>query len=116
MMINTMTNPSDIERIVMRRVRLIRLLTLIISTVMLAVITTVAALWGIGREVWIAHVFQNMPEVTHGSEFVTFWMTAFTHTRLLVQVLVVGTVASLLFLIREIARFVVSSFSRPVAP
>ena len=106
-----MTNPSDIERIVMRRVRLIRILTLIISTVTLAILAGVAALWGIGREVWVAHVFQNMPDVGNFSEFLAFWWNAFVHTRPAVQVLIVLTGASLLFLMREIARFLTSSFS-----
>ena len=103
---NTMTNPSDIERIVMRRVRLIRILTLIISTVTLAVLTGVATLWGIGREVWVARVFQNMPEPSHIGALTLFWLDAFTHTRFIVQVLVILTAASLAFLLREVARSV----------
>lgn len=110
---NTMANPSDIELVVMRRVRLIRILTLIISTVTLVAITAVVALWGIGREVWVARVFENMPSVANENAFFTFWLTAFTHTRLIVQVLTVLTGVSLLFLVREIARFIASFFTRP---
>ncbi len=108
-----MANPSDIELIVMRRVRLIRMLTLVISTVTLVVITVVAALWGIGREVWVAHVFENMPSATHGGAFFAFWLTAFTHTRLIVQALTILTGVSLIFLVREITRFIASFFVRP---
>ncbi len=94
-----MTNPSDIERVVMRRVHLIRILQLVISTVVLAVLTFVAALWGIGREVWVARVFQNAP---HGSlQLVNFYIFAFMHTHLIVQVLVILTLLSLLYLVRE---------------
>jgi hypothetical protein len=107
-----MASPSEIEIIVMRRVRLIRILTLIISTVTLATLTAIAALWGIGREVWVAHVFQNMPAASSGNAFLTFWLTAFTHTRLVVQVLTLCTVASLLFLLLELAHSLSGFFSR----
>ena len=105
-----MANPSDIELIVMRRVRLIRILTLIISTVTLVVITSIAALWGIGREVWVARVFENMPNVANGGAFLAFWIATFVHTRLIVQILTILTGISLLFLLREIVRFVASFF------
>ena len=108
---NIMNNSSNIELVVMRRIRLIRILTLIISTVTLAVLAGVAALWGIGREVWVAHVFQNMPRVTDVNQFITFWLAAFTNTSFLVQMLVVFTALSFLFLIRELVRFIASFFS-----
>jgi hypothetical protein len=109
-----MINPSAIELVVMRRVRLIRLLTLIISTVTLAILTTTATLWGIGREVWVAHVFENMPTISHGNAFLLFWFTAFTQTRVIVQVLTVLTLASFLFLIREITLSLRGLFLRPL--
>jgi|SRR3989344_1812756 len=102
MMNNTMTDQSDVERIVMRRVRLIRILGLIISTAVLATLTSVAALWGIGREVWVARVFENAPaDIAH---IPSFFSAAFLHTRLIVQVLAVLTFSSLLYLLSEIVR------------
>ena len=101
-MINSHTN---IEEIVMRRVHLIRILKLIISTVVLAVLTTVAALWGIGREVWVARVFENAPP--NIGDLPNFYIAAFTHTNLIVQTLTLFTLASLLYLAFEIARLVV---------
>lgn len=101
-----MTNPSDLERVVMRRVRLIRILGLIISTAVFAGLTFGAALWGIGREVWVARVFQNAPaDVAH---LPGFFLAAFLQTRLVVQVLALLTFASLLFLVREVVRVLVS--------
>lgn len=111
-----MTNPSDIERIVMRRVRLIRILTFVISTVMFAALTAAATLWGIGKEVWIARVLQNMPAAGNPEQFIAFWVSAFIHTRLLVQVLLVLTVSSFLFLLAETARFIAGSFVRHWRP
>ena len=95
---------SNIERIVMRRVHLLRILGLIISTAMLAVLTFIAALWGVGREVWVARVFQNMPPVGNFISFASFWLAAFIHTRFIVQVLVLLTLVSLIYLIRETIR------------
>lgn len=97
-----MNNGTNIEHVVMRRVRLIRVLRLVISTVVLAVLAFVAALWGIGREVWVAHVLQNAP--TRLQDAPSFYMAAFLHTHFIVQVLTVLTLASFLYLIVEIAR------------
>lgn len=105
MMNNIMTNGTDIERVVMRRVRLIRILRLIISTAVLAVITSVAALWGIGREVWVARIFENAP--LNIQDLPNFYLAAFLHTHLIVQVLTLLTLASLVYLIVEVARLLV---------
>ncbi len=100
---NAMNDQSRIEQVVMRRVHLIRILALVLSTAALAALTFVAALWGIGREVWVAQVFQNAPvDLTFLPEF---FLSAFLHTRFIVQALAVFTLVSLLFLIRETVRF-----------
>ena len=104
------TNQTDIERIVMRRVRLIRLLALVISTATLAVLTFVAALWGIGKEIWVAQVFQNAP--ANIVDLPRFYLDAFMHARLIVQALSVLTLISLFFLAREMVRFISSSSVR----
>lgn len=107
---NAMSNQTNIERIVMRRVRLIRLLALIISTMTLAALTLVAALWGIGREVWVARILQNAPADL--ASVPSFYVGAFLHTNLLIQVLTLLTLTSFIFLVREIARAVSSLLSR----
>ncbi len=103
---NTMTNPSDIEMIVMKRVRRMRILFLILSAVVFAVLTAVAALWGIGREVWVARVFENGPQDLVGR--VEYLWYAFLHTRLIVQALSVLTLGSLLLLGRELSGSIVA--------
>jgi hypothetical protein len=100
-----MANGTDIERVVMRRVRLIRVLRLVISTAVLAVLTFFAALWGIGREVWVARVFENAPP--NIEDLPNFYIAAFIHTHLIVQVLVLLTLASALYLAIETARLIV---------
>ena len=108
-----MNDQSSIERIVMRRVHLIRVLKLIISTVVLAVLTFIAALWGIGREVWVARVFENAPP--NLDDLPNFYIAAFTHTNLIVQALTLLTLASIIYLAVEIMRLIVDVV-KPPAP
>ena len=82
----------------MRRVRLIRILWLVISTATLAILTLVLALWGIGKEVWVARVFQNAPE--NLMTLPSFFISAFGHTRTVVQILAILTFASFIYLAR----------------
>ena len=93
---------TEIERIVMQRVHLIRALRFAISSGTLSMIVSLLALWGIGREVWVSHVLQNAP--SNFGDDVRFYLAAFAHTRLLVQALILLTLAALLFVAREIAR------------
>ena len=102
---------TSIEQTVMRRVRLIRILALVISTATLATLSAVATLWGIGREVWVARVLENMPPVSELGLFASFWLGAFLGTSLIVQVLTVLTFISLVFLVREALRFLVPYFT-----
>lgn len=102
-----MTEQSSVELVVMRRVRLIRLLALIISTATLTTLTFAAALWGIGREVWVAQILQNMPPASDPTAFTSFWLAAFGQAALVVQSLTLLTLTSLIFLAREIAKTLV---------
>jgi FtsH-binding integral membrane protein len=110
MMNSTMDNThTDIERIVMRRVHLIRILKLVISTVVFATLTFIAALWGIGKEVWVAHVFENGPQDFFGH--LQYLGYAFLHTHIIVQILTLLTLASLIFLARETIRLAFTLFT-----
>lgn len=103
MMLNIMNNDrTNIERIVMQRVHLIRALRFAVSSGVFSMLVSVLALWGIGREVWVGRVLQNAP--ADFMDLPLFYLAAFGHARLVVQVLVVLTVAALLFVAREIAR------------
>lgn len=115
MTLNTMTEISPIEAVVMRRVRRMRILLLILSTVTLATLTALAALWGIGREVWVARVFENMPHAGGLSALASFWFAAFLNTHLIVQLLVILTLISLLLLARETVRMLVTRITPPRA-
>jgi len=93
---------SNIERIVMQRVHLIRALRFAISSGTLSMLVSVFALWGIGREVWVARVLQNAPP--NILDLPRFYLMAFEHTRLIVQALVLLMLASLIYVAREIVR------------
>jgi hypothetical protein len=107
-----MTNPhfshtqSAIERIVMRRVYRVRVLRGVFSGVTLGCVFLALALYGLGQEVWVAHVFENAPASLNGALY--FWTYAFEHTRLTVQGLTLLTLASLIYLARATARNLVS--------
>jgi hypothetical protein len=73
-------------------------------------VVSVLALWGIGREVWVAKVFTNGPQDFFGH--LSYLTYAFVHTRLVVQGLVLLTIVSLVYLARETAH----SLTRLVAP
>src|SRR5437867_1482763 len=103
-----MSNVSDIERVVMRRVHVIRLFRPLLSAGAFAILVFALALWGIGREVWVAHVFQNATHV-HGA--LPFWLAAFEHTRLSVQALILASLASLVYLAQATARTLTSLLS-----
>lgn len=98
----TMNNQSNIEHIVMRRIHLIRILGLVISTGTLAILTLVLALWGIGREVWVARVLENAPR--NLADLPRFYIAAFDHTRLIVQALSLLTLAALIYSARKLVR------------
>jgi len=104
-----MSNQSNIERIVMRRVRAIRMLRPIISADVLAALVLVLALWGIGREVWVARVFANGPQDAIGHAL--YLAYAFEHTRIIVQMLTLTTATALIYLARETARVLPSLFA-----
>lgn len=100
---NDMNNDrSNIERIVMQRVHLIRALRFAVSSGVFSTLISLLALWGIGREVWVAHVLQNAP--TNLLDLAQFYLVAFIQTHLIVQVLILLAIGSLLYVAREIVR------------
>ena len=95
---------SNIEQNVMRRVHTIHFLRPIISGGALAALVALLALYGIGREVWVARVFENGPQGIFAHSL--YLAYAFEHTRLLVQVLSLATLAALIYLARETAKLI----------
>jgi len=104
---NTM-NESPIEQIVMGRVRRIAVLRMIISGAVFAITLVLLALYGLGREVWVARIFENGPQDFLGHAL--YLLYAFEHTRFVVQALALVCIASFLYLAREVAKGISTSF------
>jgi len=86
----------------MRRVRIMhRIHTFAPATA--AGILFVLALGGIGREVWVAKVFENMPSYADLPSVFSFLSGAFLHTELVVQVLLILALGALVWLARSLA-------------
>ena len=104
-----MTN-STIHTTVMRRVRTIHALQSSASGVGASVLLAIASLYFIGREVWVARVWENMPNLTNINAFIRFFTYAFLHTHVIVQALILLTIFAALWFVRELTRaFVMSS-------
>ncbi|MDR3548080.1 MAG: hypothetical protein P4M11_07445 [Candidatus Pacebacteria bacterium] len=101
-----MTNQSDsiVYTNVMRRVRAIHFMQSPMTTIALSSCILALALWGIGREVWIARVLQNMPSTADWDAVLRFYLSAFIDTRFIVQALSIITLGALLWLVVNIAR------------
>lgn len=87
----------------MRRVHAVHTLRLIARTGSSAVILT-ASLYALGREVWVARVFQNMPSPSDIPAALSFFISAFMGTHVVVQVTILVVVASIAWLLREVWR------------
>lgn len=103
-----MNDSSSISYTVMRRVRAIHLLRAI-SSVAMSVALLALALWSIGREVWVAKVFANMPSLADVPATLAFLSAAFLHTELFVQILSVIVLGATVWTARELARAVAPS-------
>lgn len=102
---------SSIESVVMKRVHAVHSLRMLFSNASLALVLFALALWGIGREVWVAHVFQNAPH--QGIlEAARFFAYAFIDTRLIVQTLCLAALFALAWLMRDLLRAAQFSLAR----
>lgn len=98
-----MNHASSISYTVMRRVARIHLMRRAASALG-AVSVFLVALWGVGREVWVAKVFENMPSIADVPAVALFFLRAFEGTDLAVQVLVIVALAALVWFARALAR------------
>jgi len=99
---------TNIEKNVMRRVHTIHTLRPLVSGGALAFVLAGLALVGIGKEVWVARVLENAPHTF--ALLPQFYLSAFTHTDIVVQALSVVALASVIYLARETAKLVSNIF------
>ena len=109
-----MSNESHIEAVVMRRVHSAHALGPMVSGGAVALAVFIFALWGIGKEVWVAQVFANAPHASFADSF-RFFLSAFENTRHTVQALCVATFAALLWFFRDLFRAASLTFARAEA-
>ncbi|HQU07507.1 MAG: hypothetical protein B7X04_00270 [Parcubacteria group bacterium 21-54-25] len=103
-----MTAPTDslVKKRIMRRIQIIHAFQSLVSGEALATALFAVSFVGIAHEVALAHVFANMPNISHLYAFDQFWLLAFEHTRRIVQALTIMAVGSALVLARAMARLV----------
>ncbi len=106
---NTSTNLADV---VMRRVHTIHTIRPLVSGAMLAFIIMAAALYGIGREVWVAKVFENAP--TDLLAALQFFLTAFGHTQITVQAFTIIAAGAMLWFFKDVTRAAVQGLTHTV--
>lgn len=78
----------------MRRVKTIYALRLLSSPLVLAPVLFLVSLWGVGREVWVARILENLSMVHSPEAISTFAFMAFLNTGIAVQALTVAVALS----------------------
>ena len=97
---------TNIEQNVMRRVHTIYILRPFFSGLFVGSGVLAVALLSIGKAVWVARVFENAPQSF--SLLPQFYLVAFTHTDLMVQLLSLTAFVSVVYLARETAKLISS--------
>ena len=104
-----MTSNSNIHTNVMRRVRFVHAVRPFISNAAGAVALLGLSLYMLGREVFVAQVFRNMPSADPAA-VLRFMEAAFLNTTFVVQAVTVLAAVAGLWLARECARVVGQAF------
>jgi hypothetical protein len=93
---------TNIEKNVLRRVHTIRAVRPLVSLSALSTAVALLALYGIGKEVWVARVVENAPHEL--SALPLFYFSAFTNTEFVVQALSLVVLIAVVYLVRETAQ------------
>lgn len=97
---------TKIEQQVMASVAVIYATHALVSMTALKVYALAASAWAFGALVWVAHVEQNFLQVMNGGVFAVgnFILSAFTHTRTPVQLVILVAIFALGSLAVDLAR------------
>jgi hypothetical protein len=106
-----MTAPNNLRRTVMRRVRIIRTVRPFMSSAALSAYLLVLSLHAIGREVFVAQVWRNIPSADPVT-LLRFAEAAFLNTTFLVQGLSILSAAAMTWLARECIRTLAAQHAR----
>jgi hypothetical protein len=103
---------SRIQKNVMRRVRFVHAVRPFVSNAAGALVLLAVSLYSLGREVFVAQVFRNMPSAADYAAVFRFFETAFLNTTFFVQALTVLAALGGLWLVRECARLLTATTRR----
>ncbi len=67
-----------------------------------SIVVFTGTLYAIGREVWVARIFQNMPSPADVPAALSFFLSAFLETHAIVQVTILLSVAAAFWLVKEV--------------
>lgn len=95
---------SNTHAVVMRRVRTIHRLRPLFSSATVAGLLFVVSLYAVGREVWVARVFQNMPHIQDVAAVIQFFLSAFLSTSHVVQLTLLLTAFALAWFITQVGK------------
>lgn len=95
---------SKIKQRVMRRVRIMHTLRPLTSPMALAALVLLVSLYELGRLVFVAQVFRNMPAVEDVSALAQFFVAAFLNTEFIVQICTILTIVALAFIAKDLGR------------
>ena len=98
-----MISESIISNTVMRRVRAIYVMRMLAPIASGCAVFAIC-LWGIGREVWVAKVVENVRAVAHNGDAIRYIAGAFIHTDLLVQILSVLAITAFAWITMGVIR------------
>lgn len=106
----TNTTSSPISDTVMRRIRTVHAMRMY-APIISGFAVFALALYGIGREVWVAKVFENVRAVAHAGDAARYIADAFIHTDTVVQALSILALAAFVWFVTGIIRNL-QSFTR----
>lgn len=98
------TNLLKMKQAIMIRVRFIHFLKRAVSPLLIKTVGFTVALYGVGKLVFVAKVFENAPSASQFEGFVAFFGHAFLNTGVLVQAFLLGAIIFALFALRDFAR------------
>lgn len=98
-----MTN-DKIKKRIMRRIYVLFVLRKLINARAMKVYTVTGFIYGMLSLVSVGNIVANMPQISDISGLLTFMTYALTHTEFVVQILIFGTLAVSLWLVKDIAQ------------
>jgi len=98
-----MTN-NKLKKRIMRRIYVLFVLRKLINAKAMKAYTVTGFIYGVLSLVSIGNIVANMPQISDLSGLLTFVLYALTHTEFVVQILIFGTLAVSLWLVKDIAQ------------